>query len=160
MSLAALAGRTFAPTEPYEVTHDRVAEFAASTGGTYDGGPAPVTFPIVVAFSAIRDLIDEPSAGLTLSRIVHGEQRFSYHRPVRPGDVLTAQLSVESVRSIGGAAFIRTVTEIRDQQGEQVVTAWATLIHRAPDEPPEETSAADRPGEEPDPPMPAPREAP
>lgn len=132
MSLAALAGRTFAPTEPFEVTHERLAEFAASTGGSYDEGPAPVTFPIVVAFSAIRSLLADPSGGLTLSRIVHGEQRFTYQRPVRPGDVLTAQLSVESVRSMGGADFIRTVTEIGDAAGEQVVTAWATLIHRAP----------------------------
>ena len=154
MSLAALAGRTFAPTEPFEVTHERVAEFAASTGGDYDGGPAPATFPIVVAFAAIRALVDDPGAGLTLSRIVHGEQRFSYRRPVQPGDVLTAQLSVESVRSIGGSAFLRTVSEIRDQAGEQVVTAWATLIHRAPEE------ASDGPEGTSGPSLPAPREAP
>lgn len=128
-----LAGRTFAPTEPFEVTHEQVEEFAASTGGSYDGGPAPATFPIVVAFPAIRALLEDPSTGLALARIVHGEQRFSYHRPVQPGDTLVAQLTVESVRSIGGADFIRTVTEVDDEAGDRVVTAWATLIHRAPD---------------------------
>lgn len=135
MSLDALAGRTFAPTEPYQVTRDRVAEFAASTGGRYDDGAAPATFPIVVAFAAIRALVDDPSTGMSLARIVHGEQRFSYHRPVRPGDVLTAQLTVETVRSIGDADYLRTRTEILDQGGEPVVTAWATLIHRHAPEP-------------------------
>lgn len=135
MSLAEIAGRTFAPTEPHEVTFTHVAEFAAAIGEDYDGGPAPVTFPIVVSFTAIRDLVEDPTAGLTLSRIVHGEQRFDYHRPVRPGDVLTARLTVESVRSMGVSDIIRTVTDIADQQGETVVVAWATLIHRAPEAP-------------------------
>jgi hypothetical protein len=130
MSLAALAGRTLAPTEPSEVTREQVAAFAASTGGSYEGGAAPATFPIIIAFDAIRALVDDPGTGLALARVVHGEQRFSYHRPVLPGDVLTAHLTVESVRSIAGADYIRTVTEIRDGQGEPVVTAWATLLHR------------------------------
>ena len=134
MSLDALAGRTFAPTEPLEVTRERVAEFAASTGGTYHEGAAPPTFPIVVAFAAIRALVEDPSTGMSLARIVHGEQRFSYHRPVRPGDVLTARLTVEAVRSIGDADYLRTRTEIQDSSAQPVVTAWATLIHRhAPD---------------------------
>ena len=30
-----------------------------------------------------------------LFRIVHGEQRFAYERPVVPGDVLTATLTVD-----------------------------------------------------------------
>ena len=130
MSLAALAGRTFAPTGPTEVTRDQVARFAAATGASYEDGPAPPTFPIVVAFAAIQALVDDPGNELTLARIVHGEQRFSYVRPVVPGDVLTAELTVESVRSIAGADYIRTVTEIRDQQHEPVVTAAATLLHR------------------------------
>lgn len=144
MSLGDLAGRTFAPTEPYEVTPERVAAFAASTGATYDGGPPPATFPIVVAFAAIRALVDDPSTGLSLSRIVHGEQRFTYHRPVRAGDVLTATLTVETVRGMGEAAYLRTVTDIRDAQGDAVVSAWATLVHHgpaAPTAPSQSTSA-------------------
>src|SRR6476660_8855534 len=54
---ASLAGRTFPPTEPYVVTHERLAEFARATGSTYDGGAAPATFPIVVAFGAMTALL-------------------------------------------------------------------------------------------------------
>jgi acyl dehydratase len=126
-----LAGRTFPPLPAYEVSGERVAEFAAATGSTYDGTAAPATFPIVVAFRAMRALMDDPTVGIALHRVVHGEQRFKVTRPVAAGDVLTATLTVDSLRSIGGADIIGTRTEITDAAGDHVVTAHAVLVHRA-----------------------------
>ena len=125
-----LAGRTFPPTDPYLVTEERVAEFAAATGTPWDGGPAPVTFPIVVAFRAMTDLMEDPSVGIALHRVIHVEQRFTYHRPVVPGDELTAELTVDSLRQMGGADIIGTRSEITDADGAPVVTARAVLVHR------------------------------
>ncbi len=128
-----LAGRTFAPTAPYLVTDERVAEFAAASGASWTGGPAPATFPIVVAFQAMLELMAEPSVGIALHRVIHGEQRFRYTRPVVPGDSLTATLTVESVRSLGGADVIGTRSELQDAAGQHVVTASAVLVHRGED---------------------------
>jgi acyl dehydratase len=125
-----LVGRTFPATASYLVTEERVAEFAAATGGEYGGGAAPVTFPIVVAFRAMRALMDDPSVGIALHRVVHGEQRFSYTRPVVPGDTLTATLTVDTLRQIGGADIVGTRSEITDADGAHVVTAHAVLVHR------------------------------
>jgi acyl dehydratase len=137
-----LAGRTFPPTAPFEVTHDHVEAFARSFGASYSGGPAPVTYPIVVAFAAMRSLLDDPAVGISLQHVVHGEQRFSYTRPVVPGDRLSAELTVASVRSLGGADIIATRSEITDADGAHVVTAHATLVHNAPaDEPPADPPA-------------------
>jgi acyl dehydratase len=133
-----LAGRTFPPTAPYTVTEERVREFAAATGSTYDGGAAPATFPIVVAFGAMTGLMEDAEVGIALHRVVHGEQRFSYTRPVVVGDQLTAELTVDSLRQIGGADIIGTRSEVRDAEGNPVCTAFATLVHRAGDEPGEE----------------------
>ena len=127
-----LAGRTFAPTEPYAVSREKILEFARATGCGYDGGAAPATFPIVVAFSAMTGLMTDPEVGISLHRVVHGEQRFSYTRPVVPGDRLTAELTVTSVRSLGSADIIGTRSEITDADGAHVVTAVATLVHSAP----------------------------
>ena len=124
-----LAGRTFPATPPYEVTAERVVEFAAATGSAYEG-TAPATFPIVVAFRAMTGLMEDPEVGIALHRVVHGEQRFSYTRPVVPGDVLTATLTVDSLRQIGGADIIGTRSEIVDADGSHVVTAYAVLVHR------------------------------
>jgi acyl dehydratase len=130
---ASLSGRTFPATAPYAVAEERIVEFAAATGSTYDGGPAPVTFPIVVAFRAMLDMMGDPTVGIALHRVVHGEQRFSYSRPVVPGDVLTATLTVDSLRQIGGADIINSRTDIVDADGEHVVTAQAVLVHRGED---------------------------
>jgi acyl dehydratase len=130
---ASLSGRTFPPTPPYVVSAERIAEFARATGSTYDGGAAPATFPIVVAFAAMTALMEDPSVGIELHRVVHGEQRFTYTRPVAAGDELTATLTVDSLRQLGGADIIGTRSEIADADGLPVCTAFATLVHRGED---------------------------
>lgn len=134
-------GRTFPPTEAYDVTDERVAEFAAATGSEYDGRTAPATFPIVVAFRAMTALMTDPDVGISLHHVVHGEQRFTYTRPVLVGDRLTATLTVDSLRHIGGADIIGTRSEVADAEGRPVCTAYATLVHRAPETAPEAPDA-------------------
>jgi acyl dehydratase len=126
-----LVGRTFPPTQPYTVSEEKVREFVSATGGEYDGGPAPATFPIVLAFDAMNAFLEAEQ--IDLSRIVHGDQRFAYERPVRPGDVLTATLTVASVRQIAGADIIGTTSEVTDESGALVCATSATLVHRGAD---------------------------
>ncbi|MCX6398132.1 MAG: MaoC family dehydratase [Propionibacteriales bacterium] len=134
MILADLAGRTFPPTAPYAVTEERLAAFAAATGTSRAvGGPAPTTFPIVVAFEAMTALMADPSVGIELHRVVHGAQGFVHTRPVVAGDRLTAQLTVVGLRQIGGADIITTSSAIVDATGALVCTAEATLVHKADD---------------------------
>ena len=123
-----LVGRSFPPTAPYEVTEEKVREFAAAVGSSYDGGPAPATFPIVLAFDAMNAFL--AAEALDLFRIVHGEQKFAYERPVLPGDVLTATLTVVSLRQIGGNDIIGTASEVSDGAGALVCSTSATLVHR------------------------------
>ena len=123
-----LVGRAFPPTQPYTVSEENVREFVAATGGEYDGGAAPATFPIVLAFDAMNAFLE--AERIDLSRIVHGDQKFTYQRPVRPGDVLTATLTVASLRQISGADIIGTTSEITDESGELVCATSATLVHR------------------------------
>ena len=130
---ASLAGRTFPPTEPYAVSREKILEFAHATGSTYDGGAAPATFPIVVAFGAMTAMMEDPSVGISLHRVVHAEQRFTYTRPVVAGDELTATLTVDTLRQISGADIIGTRSEIVDAEGRPVCTAFATLMHRGED---------------------------
>lgn len=124
-----LVGRAFPPTRPYRVTDEKVREFAAAAGVSWESGdPVPATFPIVLAFDAMNAFLDDVQ--VELSRIVHGEQKFSYARPIAPGDVLVATLSVASLRQIGGNDIIGTVSEITDDSGAVVCTTSATLVHR------------------------------
>ncbi len=121
-----LVGREFPPTSQRTVTTDEVAAFATALGGAPDGA-VPPTYPIVLAFEAMNAFL--ASEQIDLFRIIHGEQRFAYERPVRIGDTLTATLTVASLRQIGGADIIGTSSAIHDASGALVCTAKATLVH-------------------------------
>ncbi len=58
---------------------------------------------------------------------LHAEQEFTYHRPLRPGDVLSATVRAgdkwEKQGRSGKLVFSESVVEYRDQTGELVVTA-------------------------------------
>jgi acyl dehydratase len=59
---------------------------------------------------------------------LHAEQHYVYHRPLRAGDVLTAQTRAGDTwekegKRAGKLVFSETITEYRDEQGELVVTA-------------------------------------
>ncbi len=126
-----LVGRSFPPTRPYEVTEAGLRSFAAATGGSWSGGPAPATFPIVMAFEAMNAFLEVEQ--VDLFRIVHGEQRFTYERPIVAGDVLTATLTVATLRQIGGNDIIGTTSEVTDGSGALVCATSATLVHRGAD---------------------------
>src|SRR4051794_38361272 len=127
-----LSGRTFPPTQAYDVTEERLAAFAAATGSAYEtGGPAPATFPIVVAFAAMQALMTDPEVGIELHHVVHGQQRFVHERPVVAGDRLSATLTVSGLRQIAGTDIITTSSAVTDDSGTLVCTADATLVHRA-----------------------------
>lgn len=58
---------------------------------------------------------------------LHAEQEYEYHRPMRPGDVLSATVRPgarwEKQGRSGKLMFSESITEYRDQNGELVVTA-------------------------------------
>jgi acyl dehydratase len=72
---------------------------------------------------------------------LHAEQHFTYHRPLRPGDVLTAETREgerwEKEGKRGGVlTFSEIITDYRDQEGRLVVTSRMVGVQteRAPGE--------------------------
>ena len=138
------AGRTFPATEPYEVSRVKIADFADAIGDRnplyrdreaaqaagYPDVIAPPTFPIVVTMAANRSAIADPGLGLNYAMVVHGEQRFTYSRPLRAGDVVTAQSTISSIRSAGSLTMVTTETVINTVAGEHVCTGYGTLVER------------------------------
>lgn len=134
----------FPPTAPYLVGREKVREFAravfassplnfdvdAAAIAGYSDIVAPPTFPVVVQEATLAQLLAEPDAGIDFSMVVHGEQRFSYTRPIVAGDELTATLTVTSVKSLGGNSMVTAESLIVDARGSHVVTAISTLVVR------------------------------
>ena len=85
---------------------------------------------MVVQELTLAQLLAEPDANIDFSRVVHGDQRFSYSRPVVAGDELTATLSVTSVKTLGGHSMVTSESVMTDAKGDHVVTAISTLVVR------------------------------
>jgi acyl dehydratase len=77
-------------------------------------------------------MLRDPDVAIDLRNVIHAEQRFEYVRPVHAGDVLTATLTVDAVRSMAGSDILTIRTELRTPAGEHVCTAYAKLAHSAP----------------------------
>jgi acyl dehydratase len=137
-------GHVYPPTETYLVSRERVREFADAIGADnpahrdvaaarahgYPDVVAPPTFPVVVTNAVITMLRDDPALGLDFTRLVHGDQRFAYARPVVAGDELACVCTVEEIMSRGGHEFLTTRTDVLDPAGSLVVSVWSMFVVR------------------------------
>ena len=138
-------GRSYPPTEPYQVGREKIREFARAIGATdperldpeaaralgYADVVAPPTFPIIFTMaSSHRQIVEDPELGIDYSRVVHGDQRFAYRRPIVAGDALVCVNTVEEITSRGGHDFMTTRSDVSTEAGEPVVTVWAKLVQR------------------------------
>jgi acyl dehydratase len=138
-------GRSYPPSAAYEVGREKIREFAEAIG---DANPAytdpdaakalghpdviaPPTFPFAITYREAGVVVSDPELGLDYSRVVHGDQRFAYTRPVRAGDRLSVSSTIESIKSLAGNDVVEVRGEVRDESGEHVVTAWTKLVARA-----------------------------
>jgi len=138
------AGRVFGPGQPYEVSRVKIAEFADAIGepsplcrdreaavkAGYPDVIAPPTFAIIVSMASAKLVQDDPELGLDYSMVVHGEQSFTYSRPLHAGDVVVATSTVESIRALGSMSMMTTRTDIATVDGEHVCTAKAVIVER------------------------------
>jgi acyl dehydratase len=135
-------GRTYTPPEPYRVGREKIREFADAIGAVDAahrdpeaaaalGHPdviAPPTFPILLTMPASEALC--ATLGIEMARVVHGDQRFAYTRPVRAGDRLVSVTTVEKVMARVGNEFLTTRTDVTTEAGEPVVVVWSRLVIR------------------------------
>ncbi|MBX3196336.1 MAG: MaoC family dehydratase N-terminal domain-containing protein [Schumannella sp.] len=139
-----LQGRSYPATAPYLVGREKVREFAravlatsplhhdpdAARAAGYSDVVAPPTFPIVLTDATLQQLLADGDAGVDFSRVVHGDQRFTYSRAIVAGDELVARMTVTSVKVLAGNAMVTSATEITDPSGAHVVTSTSTLVVR------------------------------
>ena len=141
---ADFAGRSYPPSGPYAVDAAALAAFAAAVGSQdpvhtdaeaaraagYRDVIAPPTFAVTLAQQCDRQLIEDPEAGIDFTRVVHGEQRFTHHRPITAGDSVLGTLTVDAVREAGGHAMVTTRTELTTEDGDALCTASSTIVIR------------------------------
>ena len=139
-----LVGRSYPPSAVYEVGREKIAEFATALGDPHPvyrdpaaaralGHPdviAPPTFAIVLSLGAGSVVVEDPDVGIDYSRVVHGEQKFAHHRPIRAGDRLVATTTIDAARSVAGNDLLTTRVDLATEDGEAVCTATSMLVAR------------------------------
>lgn len=133
-------------TETYQVNIEKghIRRFCQAIGDTnplfldeqaagksaYEGIIAPLTFPVALSDEAVAFPLE-----LDVRRMLHGEQEFIYHKPLRPGESYTAQMKVADVYEREGKSgkmqFIVLDTEFRDENNELAVVSRTNIIYRA-----------------------------
>lgn len=140
-----LVGRSYPPSAVFEVGRGKIAEFATAIGDPSPlyrdaetaraaGHPdviAPPTFAIVVSLEAAMVVLDDPDVGIDYARVVHGEQRFAHHRPIRAGDRLIATTTIDAARTVAGNDLLTARVDLTTEDGEAVCTATSMLVARA-----------------------------
>src|SRR4051794_23432128 len=139
-----LVGRSYPPSAVYEVGRAKIAEFAAAVGAAdpvhtdpeaaraagYPDVIAPPTFAIVVSLEAAMSVLQDPEVDLDYSRVVHGEQKFVHHRPIRAGDRLVATTTIDAARSVAGNDLLTARVDLATEDGEPVCTSTSMLVAR------------------------------
>jgi acyl dehydratase len=130
-------------TATYAVGREKVREFAYATGeidprcldldGARQAGYAdllaPPMFAAVYCGPAIGPAILDPEVGIDFARMVHGAQRFDWHKPVVAGDEITTEAAHESSSERGGLAFHVFTTRSTNQDGELVCEGrWTNIV--------------------------------
>ncbi|HEY0719017.1 MAG TPA: MaoC family dehydratase N-terminal domain-containing protein [Streptosporangiaceae bacterium] len=138
------AGRSFPPSEPYEVSRVKIAEFVQATGDVsplcqdreaaqaagYPDVIAPPTFAIVISMASSGHALADEGLGLNYSMVVHGGQQFEHVRPLCAGDVVIAQTTITDITPRRAMTTLTTRTDITTTGGEHVCTAVTMLVER------------------------------
>lgn len=137
-------GRTYPPTVAYQVGREKVREFATAIGehspichdveaARAAGHPdlvAPPTFAFALTMRAMASTMADPELGLEYARVVHGEQRFRYRRPIVAGDELSVASTIADIAVKGRNEVLTTRSEILDSEGQVVAVTHEVLVSR------------------------------
>lgn len=125
---------TWTEDDHFAVTRERIAQYAAATNDPIlahrNGDIAPPVFAIVPVFeSMMMPTVDVLPVEL-VPRVVHGEQDFVFHRPIRPGDKLVSRGKMIGYEGLENGTRAAIVVECRTEDGTLVNEQYVTCFVR------------------------------
>jgi acyl dehydratase len=147
--LEALVGREYGPFA-VRVSSAKVDEYVAATGD--DPGRwtdhAPPSYGGALLFVAAPAFFADEVAARYTRLLIHGEQQFTWHRPLPIGETLSIRGTVERIRERGGVHFATFVMDVVDGSGAPFLESRSMFLMS--DEEPPGAAADDRPEPAPD----------
>ncbi|MEV4153206.1 MaoC/PaaZ C-terminal domain-containing protein [Nocardia salmonicida] len=123
--------------ERFSVTAERIAQYAAATNDPIaahlSGEIAPPVFAVVPVFTSMAPAALSVAPVELLMKLVHGEQDFLFHRPIRAGDELVVRAKPIGYVGRPNGSTVVIYAETRDAAGELVNEQWMTAFFRKVD---------------------------
>ncbi|MDQ6882846.1 MAG: MaoC family dehydratase N-terminal domain-containing protein [Candidatus Dormibacteraeota bacterium] len=128
-----LVGRTY-ESQAFEVTEASIRAYMDAVGDGASGGllEAPPTYAMVYGYDAYWQLWSDQEVAMDVAHLVHGDQRFIFHRPVRPGDRIRTTGRLANVTVRGDLELVTFEANARDAQDRPVSESTSLFIIRKP----------------------------
>jgi acyl dehydratase len=129
----------------FEVDREKIREFAravkdehpahhteegAKESG-YDALVASLTFLAVAGRRVQAEIFNQFDVPINMERVLHRDQKITYHRPILAGDKLWFDSYLDSVIEAHGTIVTEVRGEVSDDNGEPVLTSVVTVIGEA-----------------------------
>ena len=136
-------GHEFEPVT-YVIGQEKIKEYALAVGdlnplyfdleyarkSKYGSIIAPPMFVVVFAKEAMDRLFDAKELNINMSRLVHGEQEFDFHRIIKANDTIKTFGKIKNIFEKSNNDFIELETKSYNQNTELVVEGLWTFIIR------------------------------
>jgi hypothetical protein len=157
-SAEGLIGTHYRFPDYFAVGREKIREFAQavkddhpsfySTASAEESGNdsivASLTFLAVAGRRVQEDVFTKFDIPINLARVLHRDQKFVYHRPIRAGDKLYFDTYLDSVIESHSTVIAEIRSEVTDEDGHPIMTSIVTMLGESsnPDANAEATIAA------------------
>jgi acyl dehydratase len=120
------------PIVSYKIGREKLREFLVATKADLEKFSELIhpTFSVVFQHEILRNVLFDPELNLNLSKLVHGEQEFIYHKPVVVGDTINTVARIEKIFQKGAHDFVVLRSTSYNQVQEKVLESIWTFVMR------------------------------
>lgn len=136
-------GKEYEPVK-YIVGREKIKEYANAIGddnplyrdeeaakkSKYGSIIAPPMFIVVYSRDSMFKLFEDKEIDINFSRLVHGEQEFSFHEPVKENDTITTIGKVKDIFDKKNNDFVILETKSTNQENKLVAEGIWTFVIR------------------------------
>lgn len=135
-------GKKYDPVT-YVIGEEKIKEYAFAIGdlnplyidrefakkSKYKTVIAPPMFVVVFARDAIFSLFEDKELKINMPMLVHGEQKFNFHKIVKANDIIKTISVIKNIHQKNNNDFIEFETKSYNQDNELVVEGnWVFII--------------------------------
>jgi acyl dehydratase len=140
-----IIGSHYRAPDYFQVGREKIREFALAvkddhpshhneTDAANAGYPelvAPLTFLAVAGRRVQLEIFTKFSIPINIARVLHRDQKFTFHRPMLAHDRLYFDTYLDSVIESHGTVIAAIRSEVTDAEGNPVITSTVTMLGEA-----------------------------